>query len=195
MAEWKKTALLAGFQIIGEDLARHGLVSSHGGNLSLRLGERLLITRRGSMLGRLAEKDIMDTGLFANDRATPLASSELAVHRAIYHESTALAVVHAHPVHAVALSLDSDEVVPVDAEGSYLLKRVPVIGREVIVKTKEVAQEVALALKEHPIVIVRGHGSFATGQLLEEALHWTTALEESAHILWLRQIQQAIKGR
>jgi len=35
------------------DLYLTGLVTSHGGNMSLRLGEKILITRRGSMLGYL----------------------------------------------------------------------------------------------------------------------------------------------
>jgi len=45
--------ILSQFQTVGRDLFSQGLVSSHGGNLSIRLGDRLIITRRGSMLGNL----------------------------------------------------------------------------------------------------------------------------------------------
>jgi L-fuculose-phosphate aldolase len=47
------------------------------------------------------------------------------------------------------------------------------------------ADVIAQALKEYRIVMVHGHGSFATGQLLEEALNCTTTLEESCRVIWL----------
>jgi L-fuculose-phosphate aldolase len=34
------------FQQVGGDIFQRGLASSHGGNMSQRLGDRLLITRR-----------------------------------------------------------------------------------------------------------------------------------------------------
>ena len=40
------------FREIGEDLYTAQMVSSHGGNLSIRLGDRVIIKRRGAMLGQ-----------------------------------------------------------------------------------------------------------------------------------------------
>ena len=45
------------FQNIGHELFLRGLIASHSGNMSIRLGERLLITRRGSRLGCLSENE------------------------------------------------------------------------------------------------------------------------------------------
>ena len=91
--------ILTQFQNVGHDLFTRGLVSSHSGNLSIRLGERIIISRRGSRLGCIQENDLIETGLNKNDRATPLASEELTVHRAIYQQTSALAVVDAiHPM-------------------------------------------------------------------------------------------------
>ena len=175
--------ILSQFQTVGRDLFTKGLVSSHSGNLSIRLGERLIITRRGSRLGCLGESDIIETGINKNDRNTPLASTELAVHRAIYRETTASAVVHAHPPHAVALSLTETEIVPTDTEGLSLVGRVPVLGWNMEVKPGGLADIIAQALRKHRIVMVHGHGSFATGQLLEEAHNCTTTLEESCQVI------------
>ena len=36
------------FRDIGRDLFLRGLVSSHAGNISLRIGQKICITRRGS---------------------------------------------------------------------------------------------------------------------------------------------------
>ncbi len=41
------------FREIGRDLYTSNMISSHGGNLSIRLGDRLIIKRRGAMLGNL----------------------------------------------------------------------------------------------------------------------------------------------
>jgi L-fuculose-phosphate aldolase len=70
------------FQNVGRSLFNRGLVSSQSGNLSIRMGDRLIITRRGSNLGDLQESDLIETGICKNDRSTPLASIELPVHRA-----------------------------------------------------------------------------------------------------------------
>lgn len=170
---------------IGKDLFQAGIISSHGGNLSVRLGDRVLITRRGSMLNHLEEKDIIETGLNTNDSGILLASSEVGVHRAIYRNTTALAIVHAHPPYATVLSLTRDEIIPIDSEGSYLLKRVPVLTTEHTVGSAEVEKLAPEALQNYKIMMLRGHGSFATGQYLEEAFQWTSSLEESSKMVYL----------
>ncbi|MDI6814785.1 MAG: aldolase [Dehalococcoidales bacterium] len=177
--------ILSQFQTIGHDLFTRGLVSSHSGNLSIRLGERIIITRRNSRLGCLDEHDLIETGISRNDRSTPLASRELAVHRAIYRETQALAIIHAHPPHAIALSLTETEIVPSDAEGLSIVGRVPVLGWHMKVRVGGLANIIAQALNQHRIVMVHGHGSFAIGQLLEEAYNFTTALEESCQVICL----------
>lgn len=168
---------------IGRDLFLQNAVSSHGGNISFRSGERIFITRRGSMIHNLKENDIIETGLYEDDSGVALASTELKVHRNIYNKTTALAVVHAHPVNAVALSLETDEIIPIDSEGSYLLHKVPVISTEHTVGSEEVKEIVPEFLKNYKIVMLRGHGSFAIGQMLEEAYQWTSSLEVAAQMI------------
>jgi L-fuculose-phosphate aldolase len=182
--------LIYQFQAVGRDLCARGLVSSHSGNLSIKLGEHLCITHRGSMLSCLEEHDLVETGINKNDRFTPLASTELVVHRAIYKRTSASAIVHAHPAHAVALSFTEKEIIPPDADGSLLLSKVPVLGWQTTIKLGELAEEIAEALKTCKIVLVHGHGSFAAAQLLEEAYQYTSALEASCHLLYLLKTLQ-----
>lgn len=177
--------IISQFQAVGQSLFARGLISSHSGNLSIRIGDRLFITHRNSMLGCLKEQDLVETGISKNDRATPLASTELAVHRCVYKQTSATALVHAHPPYAVALSFSEREIVPCDVEGQMLLGRIPVLGWERVVRPGELAEEISGVLKDHKVVVVRGHGSFTVGQLLEEAYHYTTALEESCRLLYL----------
>ena len=177
--------ILAQFQTVGRDLFSRGLVSSHGGNLSIRLGDRIIITRQGSRLNCLQEHDLIETGISRNNRLTPLASVELAVHRAIYRETQAQAIVHAHSPHAIALSLTETEIEPSTVEGLSAVGTVPVVGWHLEVKPGCLADIIARALKQQRIIMVHGHGSFAIGQLLEEAYNFTTVLEESCQILCL----------
>jgi len=170
------------FREIGRDLYAANMISSHGGNISIRLGDRLIIKRRGAMLGNLKEHDLIETGIEKNDSGVALASTELLVHRAIYMSTPALAIVHCHPRTAIAFSLSRDEIVPIDNEASYLLKRVPVVTEEFPSGTPEMANKVAKALQNYKIIMLRGHGSFAIGQTLDEALHWSSTLEESCQI-------------
>ena len=118
------------FRAIGRDLYVAGMISSHGGNLSVRLGDRVVIKRRGAMLGNLKPNDLVDTGLEKNDSGVALASTELLAHRTIYKMTPALSIVHCHPRMAIAFSLSRDEIVPVDNEASYLLKKIPVVTEE-----------------------------------------------------------------
>ncbi len=179
------------FRDIGHDLYAGGMISSHGGNLSVRLGDRVVIKRRGAMLGNLKARDLIETGLEKNDSGVALASTELLVHRTIYLNTPALAICHCHPRTAIAFSLSRDELVPIDNEASYLLKKVPVVTEEFPSGTPEMARKVAEALKNYKIIMLRGHGSFATGQTLDEAFQWSSTLEESCQItLAAKQINE-----
>jgi L-fuculose-phosphate aldolase len=181
------SAVLEQFRRIGRDLFAAGLVSSHGGNMSVRQGDRILITRRGSMLAHLDERDVIDIGLDENDANVTLASTEIIVHRAVYQATSALAIVHTHPPYAIAQSLLKDEIVPVDSEGSYLLHKVPVVEAQLTAGSAEVAELLPRWLKEYDLVMLRGHGPFAIGHLLEEAYQLTSVLEMACRILTISE--------
>jgi len=171
------------FVEIGRDLYEQNMVSSHGGNLSMRLGDRVVIKRRGAQLGQLKPHDLIETGLDKNDSGVTLASTELLAHRTIYLQTPALAICHCHPRTAIAFSLSRDEIIPIDNEASYLLKKVPVIWEEFASGTPEMANNLAKALQTYKIVMLRGHGSFAIGQTLDEAFFWSSTLEEACQIM------------
>ncbi|MEW6662272.1 MAG: aldolase [Bacillota bacterium] len=172
------------------DLYLTGLVTSHGGNMSLRLGDKVIITRRGAMLGYLESEDFVETPLDAEVPQHPLASRELIVHRAIYLNSSAQAVLHAHPPYSVAISFSTDSIIPIDSEGQYLLPFTPVVTAAQTVGSKEVADALALLVQQNKIAVVRGHGTFAVGKTMEEALQWTSILEASCKIMYMVQKRQ-----
>jgi len=183
--------VLAQFKTVGSDLFLRGLVTSHGGNMSMCQNNRIIITRTGCMLGHITKSDLVEAGVDTNGDTPKNASSEIAVHRAIYQHTPTLAVVHAHPAHAIALSLIDNEIAPLDVEGSYYMPGVPVIGRGEVVYGGKMADEIAKALIDRRIAMVYAHGSFAAGRDLYEAHHFTSTLEESCRIITIvRQLKK-----
>ncbi|HUP52843.1 MAG TPA: class II aldolase/adducin family protein, partial [Longimicrobiales bacterium] len=185
--DWRETLIE-----VGRDLYAHNLVTSHGGNLSVRRpAGGALITATGAMLGRLSGSRLVAV----NARGEPLSSkapapsSNTDVHLAIYAAHLgALAVIHAHPVYAVARSLalresaPEDEFAPINLEAQLILQAaVPVLT----VDWDGAPNAVTEALHRCPIVLVRGHGSFAIGADLWQALNYTSVLEEAAQIAML----------
>ena len=175
--------LVKEFADIGRIMFDAGLNNSHSGNMSVRLGDRVLITRRGSMLGSLTDNDLIDVGLYEDDSGIALASTEVKVHRAVYAATSHLAIVHTHPKTATALSMNREYIVPVDEEGRYYFKRIPVLGTRASIGSVELEDKLPDLLKDFPVVVVRGHGAFAAGGNLEEGLQFTHSLEWSCEIL------------
>jgi L-fuculose-phosphate aldolase len=180
--------MLEQFSRFGRELFLQGVNSSHSGNMSVRAGDRIFITRRGSMLANLRDGDIIETGLKDDDSHITPASTEIKIHRAIYSRTPALAIVYAHPPFAIALSMDEDEIVPNDTEGIYYFKSIPVVAAKLTAGSDEVQELLPPLLENYKAAMVRGHGSFAVGQTLEEAFQWTSSLEASCTALFLRRL-------
>lgn len=180
-----KKDILESFKIVGQDLFSHGLVSSYSGNTSVRDKGFIIITRRGSRLGSLTDADFVKTSIDKVDEASKLASVEHPVHRSIYQKTGAKAIVHAHLPHAIALSMSESEIIPEGGDTLADIGRVPIIGKDKDTRPGRLADEISETLKDHKIVMVCGHGSFAIGDTLEEAYSYTTALEECCQVTWL----------
>jgi L-fuculose-phosphate aldolase len=174
--------LYASFRETGRDLFLTGAISSHGGNMSVRVGERILITRSGSMLGRLTRADILETGINSCPEDEGC-SRELVVHRAIYLATDARAIVHAHTVHTIHRSLISDVITALDSESKAILGDVPVVSAEQTIASPEAAELLSAALAEKKVAVLKTHGPFAKGATLEEAFYHVSCLEASAKIL------------
>lgn len=167
------------FERIGKRLFLEGLVGANFGNMSVRAERGFYITRTGAYL------DCRDMPAFVPEdgEAPPEASSEYRVHREVYKKTPHIAIVHAHPVHAVAASFDTDLIRPIDSEGGILCPEIPVIGGEP--GTDEVARNAAEALRGSRIAIIRGHGTVAAGKTLDEAYIYTSIVEHSCRVLLL----------
>ncbi len=170
---------------VGKELFSRGLQTTRSGNLSVRDGERFLITQTGANLGYLSDSNFLTVGLADHLPIPAEASCETPLHRAIYNATDALAIVHAHPIHAIALAqLSSDDrILPIHNEGLAGLKCIPIVDTTVPGKdTGEEPGAIAAALTQSCAVVVRGHGAFSIGNSLDQACYKMMLLEDSCRI-------------
>ncbi|UTF50405.1 TrmO family methyltransferase [Desulfomicrobium sp. ZS1] len=173
----------------GRDGWQRGLFAGFNGNVSMRQGERVIITATGSAKGHLSPKDLAVVDLATG---TPLssvrASSELAVHLDIYrNQPQAKAIVHTHPPKLLALSLRGEGPL-LDLplfEGRVFadkLTRVPAHRPG----TPELAQAVGLASRDFEAVFMDNHGLVCWGGSMIQALGLSEELESLAGIAMTR---------
>lgn len=157
------------------------LQNTHSGNISLRQGRKIFMTRTGSMKGHLKLSDIIDFDMKESMGDIPDLSSEAGSHRGILEYSKA--VVHSHSIASTLMSYLVKQIVPKDWLGQHYLKTVPVSAFEKPSGSKEMEEEIPRILKQHPAMVVKAHGPFVRGKTLDEALFHMSVLDYSATIL------------
>ena len=124
------------------------------------------------------------------------ASLDAPLHLAVYAaRPDAMAVLHSHGPHSIAMTLDGEDFVPADFEGRYYFPVVPVLDIPHELYTARSPEEVAAALATHRVCVVRGHGVYAAAESLDLAYKWTCSLESSARIAWLARTADIDTGR
>jgi len=172
----------------GRKIVESGLAHSHFGNISKRVGKKMVISMTGAMLDEL-EGSCVEVPLETTSSIDVIASTEVGVHREIYKRTSALAVVHTHSPYAVALSLlVKDGFEPLDSESRLMLHFIPVV--EGGVGSRELADACAEALREHKAAIIRGHGPITRGQTLDEAFVYACCVEHAAKVFLLVKTAQ-----
>ena len=186
--------LVADFARMGRQLSREGLVKGAMGSISMLHPDEpglMISTRHSTMLARLDDRGIIG-GRLGGD--SPRGSiTDWKVHEVLL-ASVALvtggpaACIHMQGPYTTAASCEKDLILvqPIDVLGREQ------IGKVVIVDPDDDAQEeflrqVAEALQQGGMrcVVVRGHGAYAVGANLDQAMANAAMLEHSMHILLL----------
>lgn len=110
-------------------------------------------------------------------------------HPAIYRARADVnAVVHAHPIHAIALGAVAEEITPIHHYGVIFPGKIKVYKSVGQVKTTQRAAEIAELLGDGRAILQRGHGTLVVGKDLEEAVLGTLFLEETAKLQFLAKL-------
>ncbi|MCI3221928.1 class II aldolase/adducin family protein [Streptomyces sp. NP-1717] len=164
--------------------AADGLVVGTSGNVSVRVGELVLVTPSGVPYDRLTPGDTVAVELDGRQvlgRLRP--TSELPMHLEVYRNSTAGAVVHTHAVHATAVSTLVPELplihyMAADFGGPVRVAPYAMYG------TDALAGHMVDALRDRTGCLLQNHGTVTYADTLDKAYDRTAQLEWMCR-LWL----------
>ena len=161
-----------------------GLVVGTSGNVSVRIGDAVLVTPSGVPYDRLGPRDLLAVDLEGRRLSGSLTpTSELPMHLAVYRETEAAAIVHTHAVHATAVSTLVDELPPIHYMTAALGGPVRVAPYATY-GTAELAAHALAALRGRTGCLLRNHGTLVHGPDLRRAFEHTAQLEWMCR-LWL----------
>ncbi|MEU0694875.1 class II aldolase/adducin family protein [Streptomyces niveus] len=164
--------------------AADGLVVGTSGNVSVRVGDLVLVTPSGVPYDRLTPADTVAVDLDGRQvtgRLRP--TSELPMHLEVYRNSTAGAVVHTHAVHATAVSTLVPELplihyMAADFGGPVRVAPYAMYG------TDALAGHMMRALAGRTSCLLQNHGTVTYADTLDKAYDRTAQLEWMCR-LWL----------
>jgi ribulose-5-phosphate 4-epimerase/fuculose-1-phosphate aldolase len=166
-------------------LAARGLADGVLGHISVRIDENALLLRcRGPQERGLAYTEPADVRLVDFDGHGELEGpggpwslpAEFPLHAEVLRARPDVrCVVHAHPFAVVAADLAGHAIRSIlgayDIPGAHLAAGgVPVYPRSVLVRSRALGAEVAAAMGERPVVVMRGHGLTSVGDDPAEAV-------------------------
>ncbi len=161
------------------------------GNISARMADgSILITPAGAMKGFLQPHHVAHVdarGRVLDDG--PQCSSEVGIHLVAYEERPEIkAVCHAHPPHAVALTIAGiDMQLPVIPEIIVTLGGIPTAPYGTP-GTDELPETIRKIVRCADALIMQNHGSVTLGSNLLDAYKKLDMVEHTAKILWLAHV-------
>lgn len=176
---------------IGELCYQRNYIVGADGNISARMGDgTVLITPAGAMKGFLQPHHVAHIDMEGKVLGDgPRCSTETGIHLVAYRERPdAKAMVHAHPPHAVALTIAGvDLQMPVIPEVIVTIGGIPTAPYGTP-GTDELPDSIRELIRCSDSLIMQNHGSVTIGPNLMDAYKKLDMLEHTARILWLAHV-------
>ena len=144
-----------------------GYVVSSDGNISVRIGDKILATPTMTCKGRMTPKMLAITDLEGKRISGGRPSSELAMHLLIYREREDVkAVCHAHPPHGTAFAVAGLAIdKPILSEVILTLGCVP-LTRYGTPSTAELTDAMQPYVRDHNALLMANHGAAILAKIL-----------------------------
>jgi L-fuculose-phosphate aldolase len=169
----------------GQRMAADRLAVGSAGNLSIRLGDTVVMTPTGINYDQITDRNICvldaEGVLLDGDGAR---SSEWPMHRRIYDLTDAVAVVHTHSPFAVAMSTVCDELPAVHYAVLRLGGPTVRVAPYTTFGSDGLAGVAAEALDGRFAALLQNHGAVAYGDSIDEAYDRALLLEWLAEVYW-----------
>ena len=174
-------------------LRQYGYNDSHSGNASIRDNNEFWVTPTGACADTLQSDQLIHCSL--DGTLGHGASLDAALHMMVYQKNPEMtAVLHSHGAYSVAMTMNGEDFYPPDFEGQYYFEKIPVITLPYDEYLQKSAQAVSDALAQYPVVVVRGHGVYATAKTLNLAYKWTCSFELSAKTCFIARQAGTLPG-
>ena len=160
----------------GRRLAGRGLVTGTSGNLSVRIGDRIVATPSGAPLDALDVARLSVIDLDGTHLSGAVPTSEVPLHLAVYRHTDAGAIAHTHAAVSTAVSCTCNEL-PALHYNVLQLGGPPRTSRYATFGSEQLGTNVVDALRDgRSAALMQNHGSM-------ELLEWLCELHVEAHRL------------
>jgi len=158
-------------------LRRNGLVVGTAGNVSVRVGDLVVISPSGVDYESMTPELVGVHKFDATSVDAPLKpSSEFPLHLEIYSRTDASAIVHTHASASTTLSTVLDEI-PASHYYTGLFGGTVRVAPYATFGTTQLAENVAAALEGRTAALMGNHGAITIGQTLDKAYALVEYLE------------------
>ena len=172
-------------------LYKHGLTTTSGGNISLRISEEtILITPSATDKGTMRWKKVGIMNILGENITTELKPSiEFEMHLAIYKKMKDVkAIVHAHPVFASSFTAMKCKIdTNLTAEARAILGE-PLHVPYALMGTTALAETVSENILKSDILLLENHGILTTGSNLLQAFDKIEVLENAAKMTLITEV-------
>lgn len=177
----KKAAANSTIIYVCQKLHQRNLITAYGGNVSMRMGNKVIITPTKFALAELGEDDLVVIDMEGNVLfGVHEPSSETYLHLEIYKAREDIkGIVHTHPPATTAFAYTGEPIIPINPESmKYLANMVTVpyypFG------TMELAKAVGEKAAHADALILEKHGIVTLGKDLYAAYNLTELVEQTA---------------
>lgn len=182
MMNCNKMDLIKDIIEIGHRLRDRNYSPGYSGNISVRLGDNVLITSSGSSNGYLTENDFVEIGFDGkpiNSEKKP--SSEKLLHIEFYKKRPDIhAVIHVHPAGLSAFaSSGNDLIAPIMAENVFYFGGIP-LAKYGLPSSTELVENTSKYFYDYDAVLMANHGFIIGSKSLEDAYQKLEIAEEYA---------------
>lgn len=164
---------------MGLRLAETGLVVGTWGNVSVRVGDKMVITPSGGDYAAMTEADLPVVDIASGAWEGPKPSSERDLHLAVYRERKEInGVIHVHSPNASTLAAARRELPPILDDIAQLIGPSVRVADYALPSTKKIVRVTMKALKGRMAALMANHGAVCLGRSLDEALLCCQVLEK-----------------
>lgn len=164
-------------------LDRQGLLDGFG-HVTMRLSEDRILSTPKMPPGKVSMRDF----IILNMKGEKLEGSgepngEVPMHTSIYKARLDVkCILHYHPDELIALSIAGQEVKVVANCGAFFYRGTPIFDSSALIRTEALGDQLARALGDRNVVLLRGHGATVVADDLDEILRLGISLVKTARI-------------